>query len=234
MKLGRVTLVALLTAGVFATSAVALIGGTPDNGAHPYAGAAAQQGGNLCSGFLASPTVFVTAAHCFSDGAQVFVSNAPVFGSVPPTPGIVHNDPAYRVSGTPPNTDNVDDVAVVILSAPIAASRYGKLPLPFMTLLLPNGTPIDDVAYGVPTAGLKQVARQTIVRGRNVPSNDIEISAGVTCLGDSGGPNLLARTDIVLAINSYGPNEDCSGVSYSQRLDTLEVQLFLYRYLLFH
>lgn len=234
MKLGRVILLALLAAGVFATSAIALIGGTPDGNAHPYVGAVAQQGGNLCSGVLVSPTVFVTAAHCFDDGAQVFVSNAPQFGSVPPTPGIFHRDPAYRVVGTPPNDVNVDDVAVVTLLAPISSPRYAKLPLPLTTLLLRDGTRIDDVGYGVPTPGLRQVARQTVVRDRNAPQNDLEISAGVTCEGDSGGANLLAGTDIVLAINSFGRIGDCTGVSYSQRLDTLDVQLFLYRYLLGH
>src|SRR5215813_6594558 len=151
MKRGRALLLALVAAGVFTTSAVALINGTPDGDAHPYVGAVAQQGGNLCSGVLISPTVFLTAAHCFADGAQVFVTNAPTFGSVPPTPGVVHNDPAYRVQGTPPNDVQVNDVAVVTLTAPLSSPRYAKLPLPLSTLLLRDGTRIDDVGYGVPT-----------------------------------------------------------------------------------
>lgn len=223
-----------IAAGVFAASASALLGSAPDGAAHPYVGAVAQPGGNLCSGFLASPTVFVTAAHCFEDGAQVFVSNGQQFSA--PTPGVFHRDPGYRVEGKAPNDIQVNDVAVVTLAAPIVAPRYGRVPFPGTTLLLRSGTPIDNVGYGIADLqgrglGVRQTARQALLRDRGTPWNDLEISAGVACFGDSGGPNLLAGTDLVLAVNSFGPNADCSGVSYSQRLDTLDVALFLFKYL---
>ena len=38
--------------------------------------------------------------------------------------------------------------------------------------------------------------------------------------GDSGGPNLLGGTDIILAINSNVTNGSCAGVKYSNRIDT--------------
>ena len=43
-----------------------------------------------------------------------------------------------------------------------------------------------------------------------------------TCFGDSGGPELLGGTDILLAENSFVLNDECAGVTYGQRLDTPE------------
>ena len=46
---------------------------------------------------------------------------------------------------------------------------------------------------------------------------------GGTCFGDSGGPDLLGDSNIVLAVNSYVTNVNCSGVGYSSRVDIQEV-----------
>jgi len=48
-------------------------------------------------------------------------------------------------------------------------------------------------------------------------------NTGGTCFGDSGGPDLLGGTDIVLGVNSYVTNWNCTGVGYSQRIDIPEV-----------
>jgi hypothetical protein len=47
--------------------------------------------------------------------------------------------------------------------------------------------------------------------------------SGGTCFGDSGGPDLLGDTNIVLGVNSYVTNVNCSGVGYSARVDIPEV-----------
>ena len=47
--------------------------------------------------------------------------------------------------------------------------------------------------------------------------------SGGTCFGDSGGPDLLGGTNVVLAVNSYVTNVNCSGVGYSARVDTESV-----------
>ena len=47
--------------------------------------------------------------------------------------------------------------------------------------------------------------------------------SGGTCFGDSGGPDLLAGTDTVLAVNSYVTNYNCAGTGYSSRVDIPEV-----------
>jgi hypothetical protein len=50
---------------------------------------------------------------------------------------------------------------------------------------------------------------------------------GGTCFGDSGGPNLLGGTNIVLGVNSYVTNGNCSGVTYSQRVDLPDILQFI-------
>jgi hypothetical protein len=47
--------------------------------------------------------------------------------------------------------------------------------------------------------------------------------SGGTCFGDSGGPDLLGGTNVVLGVNSYVTNANCAGVGYSSRIDIPEV-----------
>jgi secreted trypsin-like serine protease len=250
MKLRLGVLTAILTIAVAGTaaSALALIGGSPDGNRHPYVGMAVffpdgnpAHGFELCSGSLVSPTVFVTAAHCFPDGAVALVdvdANAladlhqPGFGSA--VPGVVHVHPGYRVGGNGLARSDLNDVAVITLFAPVAVSRYAQLPAVGYDDRLPNNQPVDTLGYGVQDAkaaagfGSRLVARQKIVPGGGVGKADfLKLSGGTICNGDSGGPNLQAGTDVVLAINSYGASATCNAVEYSQRLDTPAVAGFL-------
>ena len=50
---------------------------------------------------------------------------------------------------------------------------------------------------------------------------------GGTCFGDSGGPNFQSGTNIILGINSFVTNGNCSGVTYSYRADTAAARAFL-------
>jgi hypothetical protein len=50
---------------------------------------------------------------------------------------------------------------------------------------------------------------------------------GGTCFGDSGGPDVLGGTDIVLAVNSYVTNTNCAGVTYSNRVDLPDILNFI-------
>ena len=46
---------------------------------------------------------------------------------------------------------------------------------------------------------------------------------GGTCFGDSGGPDLLGDTNIILGVNSFVTNGNCAGVTFSERIDIPEI-----------
>ena len=224
-------------------SALAIIGGSPDNGAHPYVGAAIfsdASGTELCSGFLVSPTVFVTAAHCFPDGATVLVTldeNAlasSAFGT-----GVVHNDPnfCFACGNGIPNADTNDLAVVVLDGGGVKLPKYAVLPSLGLTSTLPNRQAIDVVGYGiqgflkkVPTAfGTRQVATTKLAGAGTLGSEFLKLlaSPGI-CQGDSGGPNLLHGTDVVVSETSFVVGKpNCTGNSFSERIDTPQALAFI-------
>jgi hypothetical protein len=143
------------------------------------------------------------------------------------------------------------DVGVVVLSAPTnVVGVYAQLPTPGLVDTLANKTPIDFVGYGVqaqaqiPGNQLPQpppyyrwfgprqrlFAPSELVSGNFVQSDGFLRLAlnpgggsGGLCFGDSGGPDLLGRTDVVLGVNSYVTNVNCGGVGYAQRVDLISV-----------
>lgn len=145
------------------------------------------------------------------------------------------------------------DVGIIVLTEPVptsAVSEYAQLPDAGLVDTLANKTGIDFVGYGVqfqrqiPGNQLPQpppfyrwggprvrlFAPTELVSGNFVHSDMFLRLAlnpgggsGGTCFGDSGGPDLLAGTNIVLGVNSYVTNINCSGVGYSARVDVPEV-----------
>jgi hypothetical protein len=138
------------------------------------------------------------------------------------------------------------DFAVVTLGQAVPTSqvgRYAQLPTAGLTDTLATGAPIDLVGWGAqykdkipgPPFGrwsgdsLRQVAPSTM--GSNTfdgSDNFIQIAmnasqgTGGICIGDSGGPNLLGGTDVVLANTTLGNNANCAGVGYGTRIDLPE------------
>jgi trypsin len=137
------------------------------------------------------------------------------------------------------------DVGIVVLSEPVptsAVSEYAELPDEGLVDTLKNKTKVDFVGYGVQEqirgggppvwTGFRNrlFAPSELVSGNFVHSDEFLKLAlnpgggsGGTCFGDSGGPDLLAGRNIVLGVNSYVTNSNCSGVGYSARVDTPEV-----------
>jgi hypothetical protein len=108
---------------------------------------------------------------------------------------------------------------------------------------LAANTPVDVVGYGVQNlvngggpcspnckkslgdSATRFAASTTLVASNNSISDEflkLHSNKGGTCFGDSGGPNLLGGTNIVLAVNSFVANSICSGNTYSYRVDTAQ------------
>jgi hypothetical protein len=138
----------------------------------------------------------------------------------------------------------IRDVGIVVLDEPVDVGVFAALPAAGLVDTLVNKTDIDFVGYGVreqihiPGEGApfwtglrnRMYAPSELVSGKFVHSAEFMRLAfnpgggtGGTCFGDSGGPDLLAETDTVLAVNSYVTNGNCAGVGYSSRVDIPEV-----------
>jgi hypothetical protein len=254
----RRSLIAMtVAAGVLIATApvFTITNGTPDGGAHPYVGIALQPapGGGffVCSGTALSPTVFLTAAHCFDPTQPALVS----YGQQPPftvVSGTFHPHPDWCL-GCGPGLPGFDthDVAVITLNAPLNPGAFAVLPTPGLVDSLPMRTPVDVVGYGVQGfirgggqpqqifSAIRYFARTELIQSNNRSSREfIKLTAnpskgtGGTCFGDSGGPDILGNTDTVLAVNSYVTNSNCSGVTYSNRVDLPDILAFINSFLM--
>jgi len=50
---------------------------------------------------------------------------------------------------------------------------------------------------------------------------------GGVCFGDSGGPDVLGGTNVILAVNTFVTNGNCTGVTYSQRVNLPDILSFI-------
>jgi hypothetical protein len=237
-------LVALLATAV---PALAIVGGEPDNGAHPYV-AAISNGSAICSGAAISPTVLVTAAHCFDFPTQpVRVIFDEDFRSPTRTlrPGSWYAYPQFCPTCEPEKKAALADVAVVVLDAPVSLPRYAQLPPLGAVDRLGKKTTVDIVGYGVqdvdriggepvpvPASGLRmQGSADVLHTPRAVGDELLELSArlsrgrSASCFGDSGGPILAG--DTILGVTSFSTNDFCRVATYGYRIDTALAQSFI-------
>lgn len=222
----------------------AIVWGEPDDAnRYPYVGAVIN-GNYLCSGFLLSPRVFVTAAHCVVRAGDLQLSV--VFGQDLAAPDAIsagfplaHPDFAGGAKGP--------DVAVIQLTTPVFRPHYGRLPGPGLLNheapargALLNGA-FTTVGYGrqyvlaEPEADAKRHVGDVLLAGRSdglyAEISPASVSGG-PCHGDSGGPVFYGDSDVAVAINSFILDQNCAGNSVVSRLDVQEVIDFINTFLL--
>ena len=246
-----VAIVLLVSGGV----SYAITNGQPDGDAHPYVGlVVCDQGGSPAwrsSGFLISPTVFVTAGHVTdgADGARVWfdpdLTGNPEYpyGGSTSVEGTPHTHPDFCIGcgkGLPGY--DTHDVGVIILDEPVYLAEYAELTEVGMGETLAMKTDVDLIGYGVQWQEhgggpplwtgerIRHFAPSEVVASEHVQSNEfLKLTAnpgggtGGATYGDSGGPVLLSGTNTVLAIISHPTNSNATGVTYAQRADTPSV-----------
>lgn len=259
--LTRTVLIATLVLALTSVPAGAIIGGEFDGNRHPYVGAAIGPGLNLCTGTAISPTLFVTAAHCFDSqpGQRVAVSfDGDLFGDRDGDPvphfvlGTFHPDPRFCLGDCGPPAPLGEaisishDSGVVVLDEPVALERYAELPSQGQAKALPAKTRVDIVGYGL-SAPPKEFDFSTDTIPRNAAV--AEVNPGKAHLGDdwirltaNPGRNKgrvcfddsggpALLGDTILATTSFVVNQLCIGISYSYRLDTADALAFIGQFL---
>jgi hypothetical protein len=236
----------LVSALVLAAPANAIINGEPDGGAHPYVGMLFNND-LLCSGSLVSPRVLVTAGHCtieYEDASHgpTHVTFKPDATAFPPgVLGTPHTYPGFCATCAAGFVGQVrGDVGVVVLDRAVDVTRYASLPREGVVDSLAQKSEVTNVGYGL-RAGLLRYGPGDFAIRYAAPAQLIQVGAGNPlqeftkttqnpsqgkggiCFGDSGGPVLSGRSDTVLAVHSLVTNVNCTGVTWSYRIDDADV-----------
>ena len=160
--------------------------------------------------------------------------------------GDYYYDPQYTTGKGLANFDD-HDVAVIIFNQAVPIATHATLPTLGEDTTLPSKAALTVVGYGYEGyargGGGQPQPVETDIRAQAPASLDqtngtvsgsfIKLAAqnannGTVCSGDSGGPDLLAGTNVVLAENSFVVSGLCSSIAYSYRLDTPAAQNFIY------
>lgn len=242
----RTFIAAVLTALLATAPAGAITDGTADGNAHPNVGglvAPTQYSDGTwiyCSGTLISPTVFLTAAHCGTDGERVRVTFDTAYEAGDKVySGTFEADPAYNQAQSDPH-----DIAVVVFDKSVKGITPARLPAAGSLSNLSGSQKFTSVGYGA-----YEVTNEP--GGHQYLYNDVRMKAtgtlnsinpawlrismnpshgdGGTCYGDSGGPNFLGTTSIIAATTITGDSV-CRSTNVTYRLDTEPARAFLGQY----
>ncbi len=130
------------------------------------------------------------------------------------------------------------DLGVVVLEEPVTLDRYAELPeVGAVDAYTAGSSAKRAVDFTLSGYGVSQVKPRVLVGQRltarsqlvndNAPVTEYHLKTssnasqgkGGSCVGDSGGPVLAEGTDVLLAVVSFGRNDNCRGVEYSYRVD---------------
>ncbi len=142
------------------------------------------------------------------------------------------------------------DVGTVVLDQATDVGTFAALPGAGVVDTLSMGNQVDIVGYGVqqravgggPPVWLGTLTRyyapsQLVASENRISDMFLKLTAnpaqgkGGTCFGDSGGPDLLGGTNVVLGVNSFVTNGNCAGVTYSERVDLPPILSFITSFL---
>lgn len=214
-----------------------------------------------CSGTLLSPTVMLTAGHCTfgTSGGRVWFESD-VESGIPGNGYPFGGGTSIEFSEINTHPDYNDgafylfDVGIAILSQPVALDTYGTLADIGTLDGLKTKRGLQEQSFTVVGYGLQSVkptlsADRVRYRGM-VNLIDVSGTAGVpagtsvlltnnpgkhatggTCFGDSGGPTFWGDTNIVVAVTSFGLNQNCKGLGGGYRVDTADDQAFINSFL---
>jgi hypothetical protein len=160
--------------------------------------------------------------------------------------GIALPHPGYLNGGFP----DTYDVGVIQLDEP--ASGYGKAVLADIGVLDALSTKrgfSKDVLFETAGYGIQEVKpdymsedwrykatsmfvnlRSHLTDGFNLHTSNNPSQAqgrGGSCFGDSGGPVMFDDTNKIVAVVSFGMNNNCKGADWSYRVDTADSQEFI-------
>jgi V8-like Glu-specific endopeptidase len=234
----RLQLRAFLALAIVALTAAApsgaVLDGKPDT-AHPYVGILVTviDGDTVpvCSGFLVSPMVFVTAAHCIEDLGGTLPASVSFDQTFDESSSVVHG----RGIPNPNFPSRGHDIAAVFLGTPVTEHGHATLPEEGQLEDTARSAPLTLVGYGangfkrgVPQFDLvRRTADARLVKlERGKYALNLRMSKGI-CFGDSGGPVLLGDSDVVVGINSFVNSSKCAGNAFAFRTDTPEALDFL-------
>jgi hypothetical protein len=117
---------------------------------------------------------------------------------------------------------------------------YASLPAPGFVDGLAQKQDVTSVGYGVRLrpkdvtgefGERHRVTSELVDSEHRISDEYLKLSAskGGTCRGDSGGPSLVGNT--IVGITAFTVNDNCAGVTYAQRIDTVSTRGFIENFL---
>jgi len=200
-----------------------------------------------CSGFLVSPTVFVTAAHCkdpTNPNPPYVTFDQNVTDQSPLHSGTIYIHPDYPQR----NNGDIADVGVFVLDQPVSGYQISRLPTRNQLDTLRHHQLVYGANIRVVGYGRDRVARQeTQPTGQRISGNvgyhsfnsgyvmasqlAVQGYSGV-CFGDSGGPDYFTVNgqEIAISLNQSISDPYCQTDAWLERLDTDVARSFLGNY----